>query len=82
MIVKPAWTPTQTRILQLLSDGMKHRQKELLRIIDGEYASVATLHMHISLMRPKLRPIGEEIFVERTSDGTLYQHVRIISIAE
>ena len=77
--VAPVFTPTQQRLLKLLSDGMPHTRKELVKCLDDELTSLDTVNVHISYLRRKLRPIGQDIICEMGSSYKLgYRHVRLL----
>ena len=80
----PDWTPTQARMLKVLSDGMPHRYEELRACLDDELAR--NVKTHIGHIRKKLRPIGQDIVCEyRGRLGAMilsgYRHVILISTA-
>lgn len=55
-----AFTPTQAKILALLSDGRPHTRAEIRRLLPDEYAKTAAIRKHIHRIRQSL-PEGEEI---------------------
>jgi hypothetical protein len=79
-----SFTPTQRRMLAVLSDGMAHSREELHACLMDELGPVENIHFHISLMRTKLRRAGMDIVSEtrtlRTASGktqnTYYRQVR------
>ncbi len=76
----PKFTPTQQRIIDVLSDGKPHSRKELKGCLPDELAELKTVNVHIAHIRVKLRPIGEDIICEM---GSMYQlgfrHVRLLT---
>jgi hypothetical protein len=76
------FTPTQQRILKILSDGRPHSITELRTALNDELAVRCALKVHICHIRKKLRPIGQDILFEITGkiDGTYYsyRHVRLL----
>lgn len=72
----PHFTPTQTRILAILSDGTPHTKTELMTALDDELAAPDTLRVHIGQINVKLRTIGQEIICRRLGYTSRYQHVR------
>ncbi len=55
-------TPTEHRILKLLSDGMPHHRKEVKdTCLDDELATYPNLNKHICKMRPKIASRNLEI---------------------
>ena len=82
----PEFTPTQRRMLKLLSDGKGHSKHELKLCIDDELASMSSVFFHISTLRKKLHAKGEDIICTSTRvyGGTkgrdkVYIHVRLLS---
>lgn len=74
-------TPTECRILEKLSDGMPHSKEELVLCLFDDLSSVHTVKYHISNLRVKLRPIGQEIVCEYNR-GFKYRRVRLYSTGE
>lgn len=77
----PKFTPTETRILAVLSDGMPHRRDELMRCLWDELSSRAALKMQLSNIRAKLRPIGQDIVCEWYNRGLSYRQIRLLASA-
>lgn len=76
------YTPTQQRMLNLLGDGLSHTKEELHGCLDDDLAQVECIRAHISDLRKRLRPLGQDI-VNRYEDGAyVYRWVRIVSIGE
>ena len=73
----PQFTPTESRILDKLSDGERHTPEELARVID-EYAEVGTVRVHLVSIRKKLNGIGQHIVSEWTGKDYMYRHVRLL----
>jgi DNA-binding winged helix-turn-helix (wHTH) protein len=78
----PNWTPTQYRLLQVFSDGYLHSKEELHGCLNEELSEPNNLRVHLTKLREKLRPIGEDIICIKTDGITRYRHVRIVSINE
>ena len=72
------FTPTQVRILQVLSDGKKHDKKELRECLGDDLTSDKTLSVHLCFLRKKLQAIGEDITTELTYKKWAYRHVRLL----
>lgn len=72
-------TPTQRRMLKVLADGLPHSREELHACLDDELGPVSNIKAHLTYLRRKLRPRGEDIFCVRTFGGMHYRYVRIIS---
>lgn len=73
------FTPTQQRILDILSDGMPHHRSELHRCLNDDMSSTKVLRGHIYLLREKLLKRGENILCEYFKGSFMYRHVRLIS---
>ena len=72
------FTPTQKRMLELLSDGLPHRREELHKCLEDDLSQLNAIQPHISRIRDKIRGKGEDIicvYFERTIG---YQHVRVL----
>lgn len=70
-------SPTQTRIIRVLSDGMPHPREELRQCIDG-MATIGNISNHLSAARKILRPMGEDIVCELLRGAICYRHVRLL----
>jgi hypothetical protein len=57
----PDFTPTQQRMMAILGDGQLHTRAELLPCLSDEMGCPTLLQMHISLLRKRLRPVGQDI---------------------
>ena len=68
-----------SKILAKLSDGMPHSLKELHSCCGPSSAS--TVYYHLSILRTRLRPNGEDIICEYVmpSRGYAYRHVRLLA---
>lgn len=73
------FSPTQTKILRVLSDGMPHSRHELHACLDDPLSNLKALWFHICMMRKTLRPKGEDIICEYCSRSYYYRHVRLLS---
>jgi DNA-binding response OmpR family regulator len=69
------FTPTEQRVLAVLADGEPHDKRQLMAAID-ELAEIATLRMHISNLRKKLRQRNETIHCVYRDRRYTYVHVR------
>ena len=73
------FTPTQQRILEMLSDGLYHRQDQLLRCLNDDMTDKSTLNVHLSNLRKILASTGERIICMEEDRITYYRHVRVMS---
>ncbi len=71
-------TPTQQKMLDLLSDGMPHSREEMFACLWDEESRYVAIHPHISLIR-KLLPPGEAIICEYRKRSIYYRHVRLLT---
>ena len=70
------FTPTQKKIMAVLGDGYAHDLKDLLRCLDDEMAVEQTLKVHISNIRKKVNPFGDDIVCRAGA----YRLVRMIQV--
>lgn len=76
----PTFTPTQARIIKMLADGMPHTRKELKTCLDDELAELGAVNFHVSILRKKLRPIGQDIVCELGAGYRLgFRHIRLLA---
>ena len=74
------WTPTQRRMLEVLSDGLPHTKEELHACCGP--SCVKNVRMHLSILRKKLRHKGQDIVCRFDKRVIKYQHVRLLVSAE
>lgn len=74
-------TPTQLRILELLSDGRPHTRREMHACLDDDLAQPTAFERHLTGMRKILRPKGEDILCQRCRNGqdSYYVLVRLLA---
>lgn len=72
------YTDTQQRIINLLSDGKKHKKAEVLSCLLDKQASYSCLANHLCHLRKLLRPRGEDIICELSGYNIFYRHVRLL----
>lgn len=75
------FTVTQQKLIDILQDGLPHNRFELRDAIDGELTSLTNMQNHVSHIRKKLRPIGQDIICELVHGRICYRHVRLLSSA-
>lgn len=79
--MKSRFTPTEQRIFNVLKDQMMHTTDEIRGQLSDELTSDDTIAVHISHMRPKVRPSHE--FISRRINGVLYyRYIRVIMPVE
>jgi len=71
------FTPTEKKMLEILSDGRPHRRKEL-HACCGPSSERGTVYRHVSSIRTKLKPKGENIVCVLLNRSVHYQHVRLL----
>jgi len=72
-------TFTQFRLVQLLADGKVHTRFELCQCLRDELGTVATMRVHVCVLRKKLKPQGYNIHSETISGECYYRLARIVS---
>lgn len=73
------WTPTERRMLAVLSDGLPHTRGELHACLWDDHAALQAIRFHISCIRRKLAPLGETIVCELHLGTVHYRHVRLLT---
>ena len=73
------FTPTQQRILAVLADGAYHPVYQLQDCLADELAGLSAVQFHVSTIRKKLRPKGEDIYCEMRGSGAYYRYVRVLA---
>lgn len=75
-------SPIQRKMLEVLSDGMPHTREELHACLWDEQGALSNIKAHITAIRAKLRPIGEDILCEVGYKLQFrYRHVRLLASA-
>jgi hypothetical protein len=75
------FTPIQQCLLAVLSDGGPHEPVELLDCLGDPESGVKNLWPHLTYLRRKLRPSGEDIVCEIYRRKMHYRHVRLLAAA-
>lgn len=76
------FTPTQSRIMAVLSDGRAHSAQELQSCLYDDLGVITNVKFHITMIRKILRPLGQDIVFLRREDRAWYAHVRILSAVD
>jgi hypothetical protein len=63
------YTPTQVRIMDLLSDGKPHTAKEMHKLLDDDLADISGVRVHICELRKVLHKQGMSIRTEVHING-------------
>ena len=74
----PTYTPTESRLVAMLSDGKVHSRRELLTCIDDDQAEFANLRVHLSRVRKKVQPLGQDIMYVSGNCTSGYRHVCLL----
>lgn len=72
------FTPIETRMLKVLSDGLDHKREELHACLYDELSNLSAIQPHISRLRRKLHPIGQDIVCIISRGNILYRNVRML----
>jgi hypothetical protein len=76
--VKPQFTETQQKIVNLLSDGNAHQRKKLHALLPDPQSKLSSINIHISRIREKIEPQGYTIVCELVNRQICYRHVRLL----
>jgi DNA-binding CsgD family transcriptional regulator len=76
------FTPTERRIVRLLSDGLPHPLAALKACLDDELAGPRAFRRHLTQIRRKLRDSGEAVLAVYHNRTLHYQHVRLLAAAD
>jgi hypothetical protein len=79
MIDYSAFTPVQSRMLEVLRDGLPHTRYELHDCLQDEMGPISNIRSHLSSIRKKIRPFGEDIICELANRRICYRHVRLLA---
>jgi hypothetical protein len=72
-------TPTQRRVFLLLQDGQPHAPREIRTLLPEDLGSLVNVRQHLSRLRRKLRPAGQDIRFERLGLQVAY---RLVSLSQ
>lgn len=73
--------PIQTKMLDILSDGLPHSREELRVCLSDSQAEIKNIYPHLSLLRKRIRERGEAIMVEFVRRKLYFRHVRLLASA-
>ena len=73
------FTPTQQRIIDLMSHGKPVLPEEILACLNDEQQPVHAVTVHICHLRKKLRPMGSDIKRELYGSRWCYVMVRLLA---
>ncbi len=72
------YTPIEQRMINLLSDGIRHSYEEMFQCLDDELAGNTAVLFHITNLKNKLAKKGFGITSQRENKVTYYRMVRFI----
>ena len=73
-------TPTQRRMLALLSDGRPHTRAELRKLLWDEHSGLGAVRRQLCAARKIVRAAGCEIVCEITQGGRIcYRQVKLLN---
>lgn len=72
------FSPVERRMMQVLSDGKPHLDKELHGCLNDDMGATSNVRPHITSIRKKLRPRGQSISCHSFEGKTYYQVVRFV----
>jgi DNA-binding response OmpR family regulator len=73
------YTPTEERILRVLSDGLPHSHDDLRELLCDDMAVKRTINTHVSNIRRKLKPLGQTIVCEYIRKRQHYRHIVLLN---
>ena len=76
--MREGFTPTQTAMLKVLSDGLPHSKAELHACLPDELGAADNVFRHISAIRKTLRPRGQDVLCEYRERSRFYRWVRLL----
>jgi len=69
------FTPIQTRMLKVLSDGELHTREELHECLDDELGPLRNVAAHLTALRKRIRPTGCDILCQYLNRKFFYRLV-------
>ena len=72
------FTPTQRKIMDVLSDGEMHSITQLHGCLPDELGSVENVQPHLTAIRKYIRTVGQDITSVKIDDTIYYRLVRKI----
>lgn len=75
----PEFTPIQSKMLKILSDGINHSKEELHTCLNDELCPVKNVYQHVTLLRRKLQTVGQDVVCVFYKGRYLYRHVRLLA---
>lgn len=78
ILVDIHFRPMEKKILFVLADGELHLAKDLLPLLEDEFARKSHISNHISLIRTKLIPVNHSIICEYYRRQIGYRYVMLL----
>lgn len=78
VVLNSRFTATEQRMLAVLSDGQRHRREELHACLWDNQGALSNIKMHLSNLRRKLRPKGQDIVTELYYGGIYIRQIRYL----
>ena len=77
----PNFTPTEKKIMLILSDQQSHTKKELFDCLPDELGDIDNVQVHLTNIRKKIRPLGQDIACELVRDrfNSRYRLIRLLA---
>lgn len=75
---RPLFTPTQSKMLTILKDGMPHDLDELFSCLSDEIQPKRNVHVHLLAIRRVLRSHGQEVIYEMFDNRPHYRWVVLL----
>lgn len=76
------FTPTETRIMNILADGEPHPQTDLQKCLYDELGARSNIRMHILNIRRKLEREGKSVFIQFKKRKLCYRLGAFTTISE
>jgi DNA-binding CsgD family transcriptional regulator len=73
----PRLRPVERKMLDVLSDGKPHTPQELQACLWDEQGPLSTVRVHLTCLRKKLRPRGQDVAVQILGGRTTYTLVAV-----
>lgn len=73
------YTPTQRKMLAVLSDGLPHPRAELHACLNDELQPHDHIHPHLDGIRKHIRPKGQDIICQLLNKRCCYRLIRLLA---
>lgn len=79
MSASNGYTPTQRKMLAVLSDGLPHSKVELHACLHDDLGEMSNIRVHLANVRKHLRPKGQDVLTQFINRRLHYRLVRLIA---